>query len=120
LLHVSPTVQGLPSLQGSVLLLCAQPAAGTQKSVVQTFPSSQETALWIQAPEAPQESTVHRSPSSQLTGVPLQAPLPHTSPVVQGLPSLQGDEFGRWVQVPELQASFVHGLPSSQFSGVPG
>src|SRR5438128_12077597 len=40
-LQVSPLVQALPSSQGLVLLVCVQPVAGLQPSVVQTLPSSQ-------------------------------------------------------------------------------
>jgi len=89
--QTSPTVHALPSLHGAVLLLWAQPEAGSQESAVQTLPSSQLALLWMQVPEALQESTVQALPSLQLSGVPgWQRPLLHVSPVVQGLPSLQG------------------------------
>ena len=68
--HTSPLVQGCPSSQRLVLLAWAQPVAGTQLSVVQTFPSS------------------------QLTGGPLtQAPPEHVSFAVHASPSLQGLEL---------------------------
>src|SRR5438067_10640580 len=66
-LQVSPVVQAFPSLQGLVLLVCVQPVAGLQPSVVQTLPSSQLGAV----------------PPTQVP--PLQASL-----VVQALPLLQG------------------------------
>src|SRR5438876_823450 len=65
-LQASPVVQGLPSLQGLVLLVCVQPVAGLQPSVVQTLPSSQLGA-------AP----------------PTHVPPLQVSPVVQAFPSLQ-------------------------------
>jgi len=120
-LHVSPTVQGFPSLQGSVLLLCPQPVAGLQESVVQTLLSSQERGSWAQNPEPTQESTVQALPSSQLIGVPMHTPLRHTSPVVHGIWSSQGSApVARWMQAPVPQESSVQGLPSSQLIGVPG
>src|SRR5439155_604420 len=66
-LQVSPVVQALPSLQGLVLLVCVQPVAGLQPSVVQTLPSSQLGAV-----------------------PPTQVPPLQVSPVVQAFPSLQG------------------------------
>ena len=68
-LHVSPTVQPLPSLHGPLLLVWTQPpaTAGSQLSSVQTFPSSQFFAP-----------------------LPTQLPPLQTSVVVQGLPSSHG------------------------------
>jgi hypothetical protein len=43
--QVSAVVHALPSVQDTVLLACAQPDAGTQESVVHTFPSSQLRAV---------------------------------------------------------------------------
>ena len=64
--QTSPLVQALPSLQATALLVCVQPVAGTQPSVVQMLPSSQLGG-----------------------GPPVQAPPEQTSPVVHALPSLQ-------------------------------
>ena len=44
-LQVSLVVQTLPSVQGSVLLVCVQPEPGLQASVVQALPSLQFGAL---------------------------------------------------------------------------
>jgi hypothetical protein len=86
-------VQALPSsAQGSVLLVKAQPVDGLQASVV------------------------HGLLSLQLSGVPVvQAPAWQVSAPLQTLPSLHEMPFGAatcW-QVPALQESVVHGLPSS-------
>jgi hypothetical protein len=144
----SPTVQAFPSLQEAVLLVYAQPVAGAQVSVVQTFPSSQFSAappthvpplhasLVVQALPSLQgavllvcvqpvaglhESSVHRLPSSQLgPAPPTQAPPEQASPVVQALPSSQAAVLFAWVQpVAGLQASSVQRLASSQFGAAP-
>jgi hypothetical protein len=96
-LHVSVVVQAFPSLHGAVLLVCVQPVAGLQPSVVQTLPSSQLGA-------AP----------------PTQVPPEHVSLVVQALPSLHGAVLLVCVQpVIGLHASSVQTLPSSQFGAAP-
>ena len=46
--------------------------------------------------------------------VPEQLPLAQTSPVVQALASLQLAVLFECVQLPPVQASFVHGFPSLQ------
>ena len=90
LLQMSPCVQALPSLQGTVLFVCVQPFVASQTSVV------------------------HGLLSSQLATVPpLQMPPAHASFTVQELPSSQVLVFGVKVQpVAGLQESVVHGLPS--------
>jgi hypothetical protein len=65
---------------------------------------------------------VHGLPSSQLVGVPgWHEPPLQTSPVVQAFPSLHGAVLFVWTQPPScgLQLSSVHGLLSSQLTGVP-
>jgi hypothetical protein len=65
--HTSPVVQAFPSEQASVLFVKAQPVDVLHESVVQTLLSLQTVA----------EPGWH-------------VPPPHTSPVVQALPSEQG------------------------------
>jgi len=65
--QTSPVVQAFPSSQGTELIVKTQPVVGEQVSVVQRFPSLQDTAP-----------------------VDVQVPPLHTSPVVQASPSLQG------------------------------
>ena len=90
--QVSPEVQALPSSQGTLLLVWAQPVAGAQLSVVQRLWSSQSTA------EAG-----------------LQAPSPQVSPLVQALPSSQASVLLAKTQpVAGSQLSLVQGLASSQ------
>src|SRR5438876_145920 len=119
-LQVSPVVQAFPSLQGLELLVCVQPVAELQVSVVQTLPSAQlggappthvpplQVSLavpafsWLQGlvllvcvqPVAElQPSVVQTLPSSQLGGAPpTHVPPLQVSPVVQAFPSLQGLE----------------------------
>src|SRR5438876_4045309 len=69
-LQVSLVVQALPSLHGSVLLVCVHPVAGLQPSVVQTLPSSQLGG-----------------------GPPTQLPPLQVSAVVQAFPSSHGLEL---------------------------
>ena len=59
--------------------------------------------------------------SGHVTGVPVQVPFEHVSPVVQTLLSLHAaPDAGVCVQpLAGLHESAVHGLPSSQFAGVP-
>src|SRR5213083_830087 len=96
-LQVSPVVQGLPSSQGLVLLVCVQPVAGLQPSVVQTLPSSQLGA-------AP----------------PTHVPPLQVSPVVQAFPSLQGLVLLVCVQpVAGLQPSVGQTVRWARLEGVP-
>src|SRR5256885_2263447 len=86
--HVSPEVQGLPSLQGRLAGVWTQPIAGSHVSVVHTVPSLQPSA-----------------------GPPTQTPAVQTSAVVQALPSLQGAVFGVATHTSApLQAAFMQGL----------
>ena len=138
--QVSLAVQGLPSSQGAVLLLCRQPPAPSQVSsvqglpssqmnwpaqtppwqvslTVQVLPSSQGAALfvWVQPLAGLQPSSVQALPSLQSgAGPPTQAPARQVSPVVQALPSSQGATLGTFAQTPAVQLSSVQGLPSSQ------
>jgi len=90
--HLSTSVQGLLSVQDSVLSVCTQPVAATHESVVHKMLSSQASAL----PGA------HEPPA-------------HWSPSVQALLSLQGSKLKACEQpLPAAQASIVHKLPSSQ------
>ena len=97
-LQPSPVEQALPSSHGLVLLANLQPPAGSQLS------------------------SVHGLPSSQLIALPaVQLPSLHTSEVVHRLPSSQGAVLLTWLQPPTgLQASVVHGLPSSHVMTTPG
>jgi len=146
--HVSPTVQALPSLQGTVLLVCRQPRAASQVSFVHTFESSQLGAApprqvpalqvsfvvhafpslhelvlleWAHPVEALQLSSVQTLPSSQLGGAPpTQTPALQVSAVVHAFPSLHDAVLFVWVHAPEAsQMSSVQGLPSSQFALLP-
>src|SRR5438067_710322 len=122
--HVSLVVQALPSSHGAVLGACTHPTAGSQESVVQTFPSSQASGgppwhapfehvsrvvqafpsshaavlgVMTQSPVAgSQESSVQTLPSSQCRGWPMHLPPPQASPVVQALPSSHGAVLGVW------------------------
>src|SRR5262245_53828694 len=87
--HTSVRVQAFPSSQGAMLLVKTQPVAGLQVSSVQALPSL------------------------QTTGAPARhAPPPQTSPVVQALPSLQGEVLSTWTQpVDATQESLVQGFP---------
>ena len=98
--HVSPVVHGLPSSQAVVLLVCTQPVALLQLSVVQTLLSLQNTA--------------------GLNALPAQVPAPQTSPVVQALLSLHARLLMANTQPePGLQLSVVHRLLSLQVMPVP-
>jgi hypothetical protein len=98
LVHTSPVVQRLPSLQVVPLTTLTKPHV-----------------------PAVQLSVVHALPSSQTIGVPAQTPDAQLSPVVQALPSEQEapSASGAWAQVPPLQLSAVQELPSSQLIAVP-
>src|SRR5262249_23251600 len=73
--QVSAVVHALPSSQGAVLAVCAQPLAGRQRSLVQGLWSSHEGAE-----------------------PPAQGPPGHVSPGVEGLPALQGAVLAAWMQ----------------------
>lgn len=95
--QVSLVVQALLSLHETVLVVCAQPLAGLQVSVVQPLPSSQTGG-----------------------GPPRQDPPEHVSPVVHGFPSSHGLALLVCVQpVAELHPSLVQALPSLQLGGSP-
>ena len=96
--QVSPSVQTLPSEQLAVVLVCVQPATGSQLSAV------------------------HGLKSSQLATEPgTHAPPLQTSPTVQPLLSLQPSLLTRNVQPSvALHVSVVHGLPSLHGSDAPG
>jgi hypothetical protein len=68
--HVSVCVQGLPSLHAIVLLVCTQPVAGLQLSVVHELPSSHEIGVLVHAPpeHVPLPGTWHRSVTGQGVG----------------------------------------------------
>src|SRR5262249_36661352 len=148
--QVSLSVQALPSLQvvPSVTLLCLQPAAGSQLSVVQALPSSQLSAgppthtpaehwsLLVQALPSShepgtfvctqplaglQESAVQTLSSLQSGGgPPTHVPAWHVSFVVPAFPSSQDAVLLTWTQpLTGSQKSSVHGFPSSQFGAAP-
>src|SRR5439155_1345728 len=148
-LQTSPPVQLFPSEQGAALLVWAQPVAELQVSSVHTFPSSQLSAgppahtpplhasfvvhtlpssqgavlfVWTQPVAGLQVSSVHTFPSSQLGAAPpTHLPPLHPSLTVEAVPSSQGAVLFVWTHpVVGLQVSSVQGLPSLQFSGVPG
>ena len=78
-------------------MLCVQPLAGSQKSLVQIWLSSQPT------------------PAPGLHLLSAQA-----SPVVHALPSEHVTAFAKCTQpTPSAQLSSVHKLPSSQFGALP-
>jgi len=79
--QVSADVQSLPSLQGVLSAgAAAHPVSGLQKSAVQGFPSSHDTAECSQPPSVPHASDVHKSPSSQLAGEQADGHSPSVSP----------------------------------------
>ena len=148
--QVSARVQASPSLQvvPFARLLCRQPAAGSQLSAVQAFPSSQVSAgpathtpaehwsfvvqalpsshepatfVCTQPLAGSQESPVQTLPSLQLgAGPPTHVPPEQVSLVVQALPSSQDAVLLTWTQpLTGSQESSVHGLPSSQFGAAP-
>ncbi len=101
-LHVSPTLQTLPSASQDAPLAAAPlntqaPVNTLQLSIVQTLPS------------------LHTA-----TAPLVQAPALHTSPAVHALPSLHALPLLVCVQpTTESQASLVQELPSSQFNTAP-
>ncbi len=119
LLHPSPTVQTLLSLQGvpSATNVPLQALLLQTSPVVQTFPSLQGAPLarvtWVQLPVTlSQASVVQALASSQFFGEPpTHALLAHASTVVHGLPSSQVSVVATYKQ-PLEQLSNVHGLLS--------
>jgi hypothetical protein len=106
----------MPQVVWELLGACAHPKAGLQVSIVQIVPSSQVPPVCKQ-PVAEQVSVVQAFPSSQPVPVPLwQVPSVQTSPIVQGLPSLQGLLLLMIPQIPLAwsQVSVVQGLLSVQ------
>ncbi len=96
-LHVSTSVQALPSSHAPVRLTCWHPVVESQLSFVHCRPSSQSSGT-----------------------LPAQVPPPQTSDVVQALPSLHAAVLLVCAQpVDALQLSSVHTCPSSQASGAP-
>jgi hypothetical protein len=87
--HASPVVHAFPSSQGLALLVCVQPVAGLQASIVQILPSSQSGGT-----------------------PPTHVPAEHTSPVVHALPSLHGAALLLKTQTPPWHVSVVHTLLS--------
>src|SRR5262249_28103474 len=74
----------------------------------------------VQPVPATHASLVHACRSSQSRGPPLwHRPPAHASPTVQTSPSSHGFVLLTWPQVPAVQESVVHGLPSSQFFAAP-
>jgi hypothetical protein len=146
--HVSFVVQALPSLHALVLLVCAQPVAGTHESFVQTLLSLQFGAgPPTQTPPAQVSAVVHALPSLHEmvllaftqpvagthesfvqtllslqfgAGPPTQTPPEQVSPVVHALPSLHELVLLACTQPDAgLHESFVHTLPSLQFGAGP-
>src|SRR5689334_17238063 len=114
-LHLSTVVQALPSLQGAVLLVCAQAPAPLQTSSVQTLPSLLQAvaaaAKQFFAPSLP--ALLHSAPPAQGSPPWLQVPPAQTSAPLQNRPSSQGAALLVWAQAPApLQASSVQTLLS--------
>jgi len=147
-LQVSLVVHALPSSQGAAFGVATQPIAGSQVSLVQTFPSLQfgaappmqapplQTSLVVQALPSSQADrlavlvhpvagsqvlVVQTLPSSQLGAAPpTQVPAAQVSAVVQGLASSQARVLGTLKQpVAGLQESSVQRFPSLQSCGRP-
>jgi len=140
--HGSPSLQSASVAQQSSMVAWTQCGGEPEhESAVQGL----ESAHWESAVQQPdiicdwqvpvirlQASSVHGLPSLQSAlavqtrqlgmGVPVQMPDAHMSPEVQALPSLQGVPLSALCVHPvaALQPSVVHGLPSLQFSAVPG
>jgi len=97
-LHMSLTVQALPSSQAIATLTCSQPVATSHESWVQTLPSLQLSA-----------------------GPGMHEPALHVSVVVHALPSEQARVWFVLTQpLAGLQVSSVHWLPSLQSGAAPG
>src|SRR5262245_50518388 len=121
--HTSGPVHGFPSSHGSVRFVWRHPTVASQKSPVQSLPSSHEGGVpGTHCPLAGlQVSTPsHASWLLQSIGVPAQTPTAHVSLLVQRFPSLHGAVLSAWKQ-PRLglQRSSVHGLLSSQVGAGP-
>ncbi len=147
LAQTSPVVQALPSVHDRLLAAWVQPSLASHASLVHELPSSQPMALPAQVPVPHTSLEVQALPSSQLAVLlaltqapPLQLsevqallslqffaapgtqPLwAHTSPIVQGFPSVHGAVLGVWVQ-PFLVShpSSVQALLSLQSTSGPG
>lgn len=116
LLQVSPSEQALPSSQGKVLAVWAQPVLELQLSAVQRFWSSQlRLGPLTQRPAEHASLRVQALPSSQADGAGtcMQPTVGSHESTVQGLSSPHGAVLPP--QLPWLHASTtVQGLPSSQ------
>ncbi len=98
-LQVSFTVQGSPSSQESVLLVCTQPVAASHESVVQGLLSLQSSGVpAVQVPFWQVSAPLQALPSEQ--EVPLATAVCETEPLA-------------------LQVSVVQALPSSMVVSVP-
>lgn len=106
-------VQALPSSQEVWAGWCPHaPVAESQASVVQALPSSQVTCVFMH-PAEPHESVVQGSWSSQLIGSYLQLPVAASQEsLLQGLASSQ--LFAVWVHCRLTHASVVQASPSPQ------
>lgn len=118
--HLSPVVQGLPSLHAAVLLgAWLHPLSAAQLAVVQGLPSSQfRSPDLVHTPAKHLSPVVHRLPSSQVAPA-AAAVWAHPLVVLQlstvhARPSLQSSVVV-WMQLPPLQMSpVVHALLSEQ------
>src|SRR6059058_215052 len=115
--QLSPAVAALPSSHASALFRFSQPTAGgVQRSVVQTFWSSQLRAPPTKAPAVQVSPTVQTLPSVQ--AMPLlrlakpQAPAPLQALLVQTLAAVQGEPSGSNLHTEEQQSPSSL-LPSS-------
>src|SRR5262249_38741284 len=116
--------QSAPSSPGSSTFV--QPVAGSQASVVQPSPSSQNSGCGVrQVPVAgshvssPSQAFPLLQPNAWAVGAARQAPLTHSPGPVQALPSSHRPvNIGYWQPEIGLQDSLVHGLASSQLSVV--
>lgn len=124
LLHASPTVQGLPSLQVPVKLAWTQPLALSQLSAVHVLVSSQLIVVPVHTPPAQKSLLVQALPSSQAEPmfVFLHAPLVKSqTSAVHGFKSSQLTTApARQLPLPSHLSPFVHGLPSSQLAPMTG
>ena len=147
--HRSPVVHALPSSQGTVLGVFTQLLFGSQESLVHGFLSSQMAEVPEQTPAAhvsfkehalpssqgsefltyvqfplplSQASSVQGLPSSQLVKLPGTQPLAlHTSPTVQALLSVHGeDDSKNWQPFSGSHESMVQTFLSSQSRIGPG
>src|SRR5262249_11991147 len=124
LVHMSPVVQALPSLQGPVTGVPGWHVPPEQTSpFVHGLPSSQAPVpfTWTHPVAGAQESSVQGLPSSHETGLPPpQDPPAQASFAAQALPSLQGAVlFACRHPTAGEQESSVQGFPSPQAGGGP-